>query len=70
MPELGADSVYVAASLFWDPPCADMITVAAGALDDPAGLRGAAHWFTDQAGAYYELPEDGLPRHARSGQLG
>jgi hypothetical protein len=43
-----------------------MISVAAGALDEPTGLRGAGHWFTEQAGDYYELPQDGLPRHARS----
>jgi hypothetical protein len=53
-------------SLFWDPPAGELISVAAGALDAPTGLRGAAHWFTEQAGDYYDLPADGLPRHARS----
>jgi hypothetical protein len=54
-------------SLFWDPPGNEFISVAAGALDAPTGLRVAGHWFTEQAGDYYELGEDGLPRHARSG---
>jgi hypothetical protein len=31
-------------------------------------LRVASHWFVSQAGDYYELPEDGLLRHERSGE--
>lgn len=55
-------------SLFWDPPERGTISIAAGTLDDATGLRIAAHWYTSQAGAYYELPDDGLPRHSHSGE--
>ena len=30
------------------------------------GLRVAAHWYTSQKGDWYELPDDGMPRHERS----
>jgi hypothetical protein len=53
-------------SLVWDPPERETISIAAGTLDPPTGLRIAAHWFVSQAGDYYELPDDGLPHHARS----
>lgn len=55
-------------SLFWDPPGRTTISIAAGTLDDAAGLKPAAHWYTSQSGAYYELPDDGLPRHEFSGE--
>jgi hypothetical protein len=55
-------------SLFWDPPGRATISIAAGALDRPTGLRSASHWFVSQAGDYYDLPDDGLPRHERSSQ--
>ena len=55
-------------SLFWDAPGNETISIAAGTLDPPTGLRVASHWFVSQAGDYYELPDDGLPRHARSGE--
>ena len=55
-------------SLFWDPPARRTISIAAGTLDAPTGLRVAAHWYVTQAGDYYALPEDGLPRHAHSGE--
>ena len=54
-------------SLFWDAPARDTISIAAGTLDHATGLRTASHWFVSQAGDYYELPEDGLPRHVRGG---
>jgi hypothetical protein len=54
-------------SLFWDPPGREMISIAAGTLDAPTGLRPAGHWYVSQAADYYELPEDGLPRHEHSG---
>jgi hypothetical protein len=53
-------------SLFWDPPDRETISIAAGTLDPPTGLRVVAHWFVSQAGDYYEVPDDGLPHHARS----
>jgi hypothetical protein len=57
-------------SLFWDPPGRGRISIAAGTLDDASGLRVVGHWFVSQAGAYYEMPDDGLPRHERSGDEG
>jgi hypothetical protein len=55
-------------SLFWDPPRRDTVSIAAGTLDDPIGLSVAAHWYVSQAGDYYELPDDGLPRHHGSAE--
>ncbi len=55
-------------SLFWDPPRRETVSIAAGTLDDGSGLRVIGHWFTSQAGAYYELPDDGLERHFRSAE--
>ena len=55
-------------SLFWDAPRRPTISIAAGTVDEPTGLRIAAHWYVSQAGDYYELPVDGLPRHQLSGQ--
>lgn len=52
-------------SLFWDAPARETISVAAGTLDEPTGLHTAGHVYVAQAGDYYELPEDGLPRHER-----
>ncbi len=53
-------------SLFWDAPDRETISISAGTLDPPTGLRVTAHWFVSQAGDYYRLDDDGLPRHARS----
>jgi hypothetical protein len=53
-------------SLFWDPLGREIVSIAAGTLDQPTGLRVAAHWFVSQAADYAALPEDGLPRHERS----
>jgi hypothetical protein len=55
-------------SLFWDAPGRETISISAGTLDRPTGLRVASHWFVSQAGDYYDLPDDGLPRHERSGE--
>ncbi|HUE27130.1 MAG TPA: GFA family protein [Solirubrobacteraceae bacterium] len=55
-------------SLFWDPPRRATISIAAGTLDTAAGLRVVSHWYVSQAGEYYELPDDGLPHHERSGE--
>jgi hypothetical protein len=57
-------------SLFWDPPRRETISIAAGTLDGPTELRVVSHWYVSQAGDYYELPDDGAPRHARSGERG
>jgi hypothetical protein len=57
-------------SLFWDAPRRPTVSIAAGTLDGPTGLRIAGHWFVSQAGDYYDLPADGLPRHEGSGEQG
>jgi hypothetical protein len=54
-------------SLFWDPPGDEAISIAAGTLDPPTGLRIVGHWYTHQASDYYDIPDDGLPHHKRSG---
>jgi hypothetical protein len=55
-------------SLFWDPPGRETISIAAGTLDGETGLRVASHWYVSQAGDYYDIPDDGLPRHEFSGE--
>jgi hypothetical protein len=54
-------------SLFWDPPGDETISIAAGTLDPPTGLGIIGHWYTSQASDYYDIPDDGLPHHKRSG---
>ncbi len=53
-------------SLFWDAPGRPQVSIAAGSVDDDTGLTIAGHWFTSQKGDWYQLPDDGLPRHERS----
>jgi len=48
-------------SLFWDAPERETISIAAGTLDPPTGLRSVAHVYAADAGDYYEL-DPGLPR--------
>ena len=55
-------------SVFWDVPGLETISIAAGTLDGQTGLHVASHWYVSQAGDYYEIPEDGLPHHERSGE--
>ena len=55
-------------SLFWDPPRRDTVSIAAGTLDDAAGLKVVGHWFVAHAGGYYQLPDDELPRHQHSAE--
>jgi hypothetical protein len=55
-------------SLFWDAPGLKTISIAAGTLDPPTGLHVASHWYVSQAADYYEMPDDGLPHHERSGE--
>jgi hypothetical protein len=54
-------------SLFWDAPQRETISIAAGTLDPPTGLHSAGHWYVSQAGDYYAIPSDGLPRRERGG---
>jgi hypothetical protein len=50
-------------SLFWAAPGRPTVSIAAGTLDAPTGLKVIAHIHTESMGDYYELPDDGLPRH-------
>jgi hypothetical protein len=42
-------------SLFWDAPDRDTISIAAGTLDAPTGLRTVEQIYTEDAGDYYEI---------------
>ena len=42
-------------SLFWDVPGRDTISIAAGTLDPPTGLRTVKHIYTVAASDYYAL---------------
>jgi hypothetical protein len=43
------------ASLFWDAPDRETISIAAGVLDEPTGLRTTSQIYTEDAGDYYEI---------------
>jgi hypothetical protein len=42
-------------SLFWEAPDRDTISIAAGTLDAPTGLKTVRQIYTEDAGDYYEL---------------
>jgi hypothetical protein len=50
-------------SLFWQRDGAADISIAAGCLDAPTGLRTVGHIFVAHRGDYYDIA-DGLPQHA------
>ena len=50
------------ASLFWTRGGSDTMSIMAGSLDDPTGLRMVQHIYTADAGDYYRIGP-GLPRH-------
>lgn len=54
------------ASVFWRRRDERNISVAAGTLDEPTGLRTVAHIFVDSKGDYYDLADD-VPRFGASG---
>jgi hypothetical protein len=54
------------ASLFWERDGSETVSVAAGTLDEPTGLRPRSHIFTASAGDYYEIA-DGLERFPEGG---
>jgi hypothetical protein len=39
------------------------VSILAGTLDDPSGLKAAAHIHVNTKGDYYSI-DDGLPQHA------
>ncbi|MBI5615487.1 MAG: GFA family protein [Gammaproteobacteria bacterium] len=47
-------------TLFWDAPAYPHLAIAAGSLDDDAGLRLVVHIFVEECGHYY-TPGDGAP---------
>ena len=49
-------------NLFWRPDSGTHISIMAGTLDDPTGVRGVAHIHVHSKGDYYTV-EDGLPGH-------
>jgi hypothetical protein len=51
------------ATLFWRRVGADRTSITAGTLDQPTGLRTAAHIFVASKGDYYEIADD-LPSFA------
>jgi hypothetical protein len=42
-------------SLFFEEDGGERVSIAAGSLDDPQGLKIAAHIFASEAGDYYEI---------------
>jgi hypothetical protein len=54
-------------SLFWDAPARGTISIAAGTLDGDTGLRVVGHVYVSQHADYYDLPDDGIPRHQHGG---
>lgn len=42
-------------SLFFEETDGERVSIAAGSLDKPQGLKIAAHIYTDEAGDYYEI---------------
>jgi len=50
------------ASVFWRPDHGDYVSIMAGTLDRPTGLRAVQHIFVTAASDYYSI-DDGLPQH-------
>jgi hypothetical protein len=53
-------------SLFWDAR-GETVSISAGTLDGPTGLRIAGHWYLSQAADYYPPPDDDVPHHRLAG---
>ncbi|MEP7085414.1 MAG: GFA family protein [Betaproteobacteria bacterium] len=45
-------------TLFWESSARDYISIAAGTLDGPTGLKTVLQIYVDDAGDYYEIPKD------------
>jgi hypothetical protein len=50
-------------NLFWRPNSGTHVSILAGTLDDPTGIKEAAHIYVPFKGDYYALHDD-LPKHA------
>ena len=65
--ETGASRGFCArcgSSLFWRAPGRPTISIAAGSLDQPTGLRVGGHIHTRSEADYERVGEDGMPRWA------
>ncbi len=49
-------------SVLWDEDAEAKMSICAGTLDAPTGLRPKAHIYLGSKGDYYEVPDDGLLR--------
>jgi hypothetical protein len=47
-----------------DWPDGDEVSIRLGSFDDDPGIRPSAHVFVDSAAPWFEVPDDGLPRHS------
>lgn len=50
-------------ALFWQAEGGDKISILAGAFDQPSGLKMGYHIYCNDKPDFYDLPNDGLPRH-------
>jgi hypothetical protein len=46
-----------------DWPDGDEVSIRLGSFDDDPGIRPSAHVFVDSAASWFDVPDDGLPRH-------
>ena len=53
-------------NLFWRPKGGNHVSIMAGTLDLPTGVRAIAHIHTDTASDYFDIA-DGLPQYADGG---
>ncbi len=49
-------------NLFWKPASGAHVSIWAGSLDEPTGIKAAAHIYVEAKGDYYTI-DDGLPQH-------
>jgi len=56
-------------SLFWAEPAEPILSIAAGSLDEPTGLKLAVHSWTSQAAVYWSF-DPTIPRKSESSGLG
>ena len=56
------------ASLFWRPEHGRYVSIMAGTLDLPTGLKAAEHIYVSDAADYYSIL-DGLEQHAEGGPI-
>ena len=54
------------ANLFWRPDHGEYVSIMAGTLDRPTGLKAVKHIFVPDVADYYSI-HDGLPQHADYG---